>query len=158
MPHRLQLGLILFIVWLGLTNSLDPQELVAGLLVSAAVVWLAVPARPAGASDRSWRLLPLLAYLPVFLKNLFLSNIDVARRVLSPSLPINPGIVRVKTQLKEPYQRLILANSITLTPGTVTLEMEGEDMYVHWIDVKETDPERAGAAIKDEMEKAIARI
>ncbi|NEV63693.1 Na+/H+ antiporter subunit E [Thiorhodococcus minor] len=156
--QRFQWGLILFIVWLGLTNSLDPQELVAGLLISAAVVWLAIPAQRAGASERSWRLLPLLAYLPVFLKNLVLANIDVARRVLSPSLPINPGIVRVKTGLTAPYQRLILANSITLTPGTVTLEMEGEDMYVHWIDVQQTDPEGAGAAIKEEMERAIARI
>lgn len=157
--QRFQWGLILFIVWLGLTNSLDPQELIAGLLVSAAVVWLAIPPeRPAGGAGRSWRLLPLLAYLPVFLKNLVLANIDVARRVLSPSLPINPGIVRVKTGLEQPYQRLILANSITLTPGTVTLEMEGEDMYVHWIDVQQTDPKRAGAAIKDEMERAIARI
>ncbi|MBK1721041.1 Na+/H+ antiporter subunit E [Thiocystis violacea] len=156
--QRLQWGAILFIVWLGLTNSLDPEELIVGLLVSAAIVWLAVPRQPTGELGRSWRLLPLLAYLPVFLKNLVLSNIDVARRVLSPSLPINPGIVRIRTRLTEPYQRLILANSITLTPGTVTLEMDGEDMYVHWIDVKETDPERAGEAIKDEMEAGIARI
>lgn len=156
--QRLQWGVLLFIVWLGLTNSVHPQELLAGLLVSAAIVWLTIPKPRTGEHARAWSLLALLAYIPVFLKNLVLSNIDVARRVLSPRLPINPGIVRVRTQLTAPYQRLILANSITLTPGTVTLEMDGEDMYIHWIDVKHSDPEGAGQVIKDEMEAAIAKI
>lgn len=156
--QRLQWGVLLFIVWLGLTNSLDPQELLAGLLASIVIVWLTIPKPRAGEHTRPWSLLALLAYLPVFLENLVLSNIDVASRVLSPRLPINPGIVRVRTKLTAPYQRLILANSITLTPGTVTLEMDGEDMYIHWIDVKSPDPESAGQVIKDEMEAAIARI
>ncbi|EXJ15251.1 Na+/H+ antiporter subunit E [Imhoffiella purpurea] len=156
--HRIQWGLALFIIWVGLTNSADPQELVAGLLVSAVIVWLTIPAAASDALSRPWNPLALLAYMPVFLKNLVLANIDVARRVLSPSLPINPGIVRIKTRLERPYQRLILANSITLTPGTVTLDMDGDEMYVHWIDVRESDPERAGAVIKDAMEDAIERI
>jgi multicomponent Na+:H+ antiporter subunit E len=78
--------------------------------------------------------------------------------VLDPRLPIAPGIVRIRTELEQPYQRLILANSITLTPGTVTLETEGADLYVHWIDVRETDPETAGETIKGELERAIRRI
>ncbi len=156
--QRLQWGALLFLLWLGLTNSLDPQELLAGLLASAAIVWLTIPKRPAEVQERPWRLLPFLAFLPIFLKNLVLANIDVARRVLSPELPINPGIVRVRTRLTAPYQRLILANSITLTPGTVTLEMEGEDMFIHWIDVKSADPDVAGRAIKEQMEDAIAKI
>ena len=153
--QRLQWGAVLFIVWLGLTNSLQIQELLAGLALSAAIVWLAIPA---GGEQKTWSLLGLLAYLPVFLKNLVLSNIDVAGRVLNPRLPINPGIVKVRTRLTAPYQRLILANSITLTPGTITLEMDGEDMYIHWIDVRSSQPELAGQSIKDEMEAAIARI
>lgn len=156
--QRLQWGAVLFIVWLGLTNSFQIQELLAGIALAAAIVWLTVPERAAGAQDRPWSPLALLAYLPIFLKNLVLSNIDVAGRVLNPRLPINPGIVRVRTSLKKPYQRLILANSITLTPGTITLEMEGEEMYIHWIDVRSSQPESAGEAIKDEMEAAIARI
>lgn len=156
--QRLQWGAVLFVVWLGLTNSLHPQELLAGLLISATVVWLAIPRQAARHQRRPWRLGALLAYLPVLFKNLILANIDVAARVLSPKLPINPGIVRVPTALTAPYQRLMLANSITLTPGTVTLELDGGDMYIHWIDVRNGDPDTAGELIKGEMERAIARI
>jgi multicomponent Na+:H+ antiporter subunit E len=156
--QRLQWGAVLFIVWLGLANTLHPQELLAGALISAAIVLLAIPARSADGAGRPWSLIGLLAYLPIFFKNLILSNIDVAARVLHPKLPINPGIVRVQTDLLAPHQRLMLANSITLTPGTVTLEMDGPDLYVHWIDVRSTDPATAGESIKDEMERAIARI
>ncbi len=156
--QRLQWGAVLFVVWLGLTSSLHPQELLAGALISAGVVWLAIPPRPGDAARRPWRLGAALAYLPVFLKNLILANIDVAARVLNPKLPINPGIVRVTTALTAPHQRLILANSITLTPGTVTLELDGPNMYVHWLDVQSTDPDTASELIKGEMERAIARI
>ena len=156
--QRLQWGAVLFVVWLGLTTSLQIQEVIAGLIVSAVIVWLAIPRSTPGMETKPWSLVGLLLYLPVFLKALVLSNLDVARRVLDPRLPIAPGIVRIRTGLEQPYQRLILANSITLTPGTVTLETEGADLYVHWIDVRETDPETAGETIKGELERAIRRI
>ncbi|AGA91150.1 multisubunit Na+/H+ antiporter, MnhE subunit [Thioflavicoccus mobilis 8321] len=156
--QRLQWGFVLFLIWLGLTGSANIQELLAGVAIAAAIVWLAIPGGDRPGDDRPWSLLQFLAYLPIFIKNLVLANLDVARRVLSPRLPINPGIVRIRTDLKAPYQRLILANSITLTPGTITLEMEGEDMYIHWLDVEDADPQRAGEAIKADMEAAIARI
>lgn len=157
--QRLQWGFVLFLIWLGLTGSADPQELLAGVAIVAVIVFVAIPDDGRQATMGAlWSPARLLAYLPVFLKNLVLANLDVARRVLSPRLPINPGIVRVQTELKAPYQRLMLANSITLTPGTITLDMDGEDMYIHWIDVQEAAPEKAGQAIKDEMERAIARI
>ena len=156
--QRLQWGFVLFIVWLGLTNSFHPQELLAGAIISAALVWLTIPARAVNAENRPWSIIGLLTYFPVFLKALVLANIDVASRVLNPRLPINPGIVRVPTKLTIPYQRLILANSITLTPGTITLEMDNQDIYIHWIAVEDADPERAGETIKGEMERAITRI
>ncbi|MBK1646296.1 sodium:proton antiporter [Thiocapsa imhoffii] len=155
MRQRLQWGAVLFVVWLGLTLSLHPQELIAGLLICGAIVWLAVPAAQ---GHRPWNLWGLIRYLPVFLKNLILANMDVARRVLDPTLPINPGIIRIQTDLREPHQRLLLANSITLTPGTVTLDLDGDDLYVHWIDVASRDPVRAGEVIKGELERAIKRI
>ena len=59
----------------------------------------------------------------------------IARIVLAPSLPLNPGIVKVKTRLQSKMGRLMLANSITLTPGTLTVEMQGEWLYIHWVTV-----------------------
>lgn len=154
---RLQWGAVLFVVWLGLTDSLAIQELLAGLLVVGTITWLTIPP-PRDGEPKPWQVLGMVIYLPVFLKNLVVANLDVAARVLNPRLPIKPGIVKIQTDLTEPYQRLILANSITLTPGTVTLETEGSAMYVHWIDVRSTDPVEAGRLIKGDMEARIRRV
>lgn len=154
--QRLQWVVVLFTVWLGLTGSFHIQEIAAGLIVSTVLVWLVVP-RSAGES-RPWHILGALAYIPTFMKNLVLANVDVARRVLDPRLPINPGIVRIETDLETPYKRLILANSITLTPGTITLELNGRDMYIHWLDIQEQDPQQAAEKIKGDLERAIARF
>jgi multicomponent Na+:H+ antiporter subunit E len=156
--YRLQWGAVLFIIWLGLTNTIDPQELAAGLAVTVAIVLLAIPPRGGDRQARPWNPVGLLLYLPIFVKDLIFANLDIAARVLNPKLPINPGIVRIRTDLKAPHQRLLLANSITLTPGTVTLDMDGPDLYVHWIDVRTTDPGLAGEQIKGAMERAIGRI
>ena len=153
--NQMQWGAVLFVVWLGLTNSFHYQEILAGIVITAVIVWLTIPAET---TTRQWSVLGLLAYFPIFLKALVLANVDVAMRVLNPKLPINPGIVRVPTQLTTPYQRLILANSITLTPGTITLEMEPEAVYIHWLAVEDATPEQAGEIIKGEMERGIMRI
>ncbi|MBU1238544.1 Na+/H+ antiporter subunit E, partial [Myxococcota bacterium] len=64
-----------------------------------------------------------------------------------------PGIVKVKTTLKSPMGRLLLANSITLTPGTLTVEIEGEYLFIHWIDVSSTDVDAASEKIVKGFEK-----
>ena len=81
------------------------------------------------------------------------SNFDVAFRVLNPKLPINPGIVKVKTKLQSRMGRIFLANSITLTPGTFTVETKGEDYYIHWIDVTSENIEDATKEIISKFEK-----
>ncbi|MDA3778959.1 MAG: Na+/H+ antiporter subunit E [Bacteroidales bacterium] len=97
-------------------------------------------------------------YVFVFFAELIKSNFDVARRVLSPSLPINPGIVEVKTKLKSKIGRIILANSITLTPGTLTLEIEDDSLFIHWIDVESEDLENATKQIVQKFEKYLEVI
>ena len=93
-------------------------------------------------------------YLVVFIVELIKANIDVTRRVLSPSLPINPGIVKVKTKLKSKMARLILADSITLTPGTFTLQVEDDTFYIHCIDTDcDGDVEKATEEIVRKFEK-----
>ena len=77
----------------------------------------------------------------------------MAFRVLSPSLPIKPGIVKVETRLRSPMGRLALANAITLTPGTLTVESRDQWLYIHWIDVKDGSMEAATQAIVRQFEK-----
>jgi multicomponent Na+:H+ antiporter subunit E len=97
-------------------------------------------------------------FVAVFLLELVKSTLDVARRVLSPSLPINPGIIKVKTRLISPLGRIILANSITLTPGTMTVDTDGEDLYIHWIDITTSDVDIATAQIVSKFEKHLEVI
>ena len=100
----------------------------------------------------------MVIFFFVFLWELFKANIDVAKRVISPKLPINPGIVKVKTKLESPLGRAFLANSITLTPGTLTVEMKDEYFYIHWIDVKADDIEGATKSIVSNFEKYLEVI
>jgi multicomponent Na+:H+ antiporter subunit E len=128
--------ILLFAVWIGLTNSLSFQELGVGAVVSLAVAYLF------GGDEKLnlWAIfLKYAQFTPVFIKALIQSNLQVARIVLSPSLPVNPGIVKLKTSLKNDYDKLILANAITLTPGTITLDLEGENIYIHILNLKTTD-------------------
>jgi multicomponent Na+:H+ antiporter subunit E len=82
------------------------------------------------------------------------ANIDMARRVLSPRLPINPALVEVQTQLKSPLGQLILANSITLTPGTLTVDVVGDHLQVHWVDsTYGVDLKHATHAIAESFER-----
>ena len=148
---KIILFLLLFAVWLLLTLPAGGSELIAG----CAVAFLAA-AIPWGKTMilHEVRLNPksvffMAVYIFVFLKVLVLSNIDVALRVVSPKLPSNSGIVRVKTKLKSRLGRLILANSITLTPGTITVETDEDDFFIHWIDVE-------GESIEDRTKKIVA--
>lgn len=100
----------------------------------------------------------LLAYIPYLLKAIIAANIDVARRVVNPSLPIRPGIVKVRTTLDSPLGRLFLTSSITLTPGTLTVETAGRELYIHWIDVEADGVEEASERIVRGFERYLERI
>ena len=73
----------------------------------------------------------LVPYIPWLLWAIVKANVDVAKRVLSPKLPIDPRVVRVEATQKSDLCRVIFANSITLTPGTVSLDLDGENIVVH---------------------------
>lgn len=130
------LFLLVFALWLLLAGTLDLQELAAGLLVALAVT---IISRPHLEIFSGFKLTPsalpaMLSYLGLFAVELVRANLDVARRVLSPSLPLRPALVEVRSELQSPLGRLILANSITLTPGTLTVDVRGERLLIHWID------------------------
>ena len=85
-------------------------------------------------------------------------DLDVAVRVLKPSLPIRPGIVEVKTGMQSQLGKLLLSNSITLTPGTLTLDVQGDRMFIHWIDVKGDDIDSSTAAIVSVFERTLKEV
>ena len=105
-----------------------------------------------------WSFLAFLLFTVVFTIELIKSNVDVLVRVISPKVKINPAIVEVKTKLKTKMGRLALANSITLTPGTLTVDVQDEKMYIHWIDATSTDVEEATKEIVSKFEKYLEVI
>jgi multicomponent Na+:H+ antiporter subunit E len=157
----LTLLLMTAIVWLLLTGSLNPQELVTGILVILVVAVVAYP-RSGILGGVRWSVgLPgaILMYLGVFSMALLKSNFDVARRVLTPSLPIRPGVVQVRTGLTSALGRMLLANSITLTPGTLTIDVEDDMLTIHWIDCPPgIDLETATETIAADFERALRRF
>ena len=99
-----------------------------------------------------------LKYLPVLFFYMVKANFDVLYRVLHPEMPINPGIVTVKTGLKDPMARAILCNSITLTPGTLSVDIIEDKIYVHWINVTESSTDNRSQKIAGRFEELLVRI
>ena len=133
--HSAGLFATLFLFWLLLNGSFAFDVVLVGIVVALAI---SVLFREGLSFLSEYRFTPqsvfaTLRYFAFFLKELVIANIRLARVVLSPSLPIKPGIVKVRTGLKSKMGRLLLANSITLTPGTLTVALEDEWLYVHWV-------------------------
>jgi multicomponent Na+:H+ antiporter subunit E len=130
--------IILLIFWVLFNNSIQWQVMLPGLLIAFLIAIFVAPNLNVFSeiNINPKAIFFTLLYLLVFFKELILSNFDVAFRVVSPKLPINPGIVEAKTKLKSPMGRMILANSITLTPGTFTVEMKDDTLFIHCIDIK----------------------
>jgi multicomponent Na+:H+ antiporter subunit E len=99
-----------------------------------------------------------IVYLVVFLWECIKANIDVAYRVLHPAMPIRPGIVKVKTGLKSDMAKMLLANSITMTPGTISVDIIDDCLYIHWIYIRSEDPEVYTEIITGAFEKYIKKI
>jgi multicomponent Na+:H+ antiporter subunit E len=139
----------LFLFWVWLNTSLAADVLVIGLIAAFVI---AVMFRDGLSAFSDLHPTPRaigysVLYLFFFFKELIKSNLNLAAIVLTPALPLTPGIVKVRTRLKSRMGRMLLANSITLTPGTLTVEMTGEWLYIHCVTVDSTDIELATANI-----------
>ncbi len=162
MRSRVLTFLVSLILWHLLSFSLDWQHLLIGILVSLIVALMMgdmftdYPQKWFHPKRYAW----FLYYLAVFSWECLKSNFDVACRVLSPRLPINPGIVKVKTILKTESGLTFLANFITLTPGTFSVDVDQENgvLYIHWIDVQSQDVEAASKIIVSKFERILKEV
>jgi multicomponent Na+:H+ antiporter subunit E len=144
--------ILLFLVWIGLTNSLDIQELLVGAVVAFVITRFFTPNREFNLKEL---IMKYIKFIPIFLKNLVQSNIAVAKIVLNPKLPINTGIVKLKTSLSSNQDKLILANAITLTPGTITVELRNNDLFIHILNIDSLDRSVLQKEIIDELERGL---
>lgn len=155
----ISLFVVMFIIWI-LMAGFDVQELMVGAIVSGILSYIL-----SSYVNFSFSLnivpkliLFVLIYIPTLIIELIKANLDVAKRVIDPKLPINPGIVKVPTKVKGDVGKLTLANSITLTPGTISIDVDEENVYVHWIDVQGKTAEEYQNNISSSFEKILGRI
>ncbi len=148
-----------FLVWI-LLAGVSPPELLLGGGIS--IVLAALIAKFTDIAI-SWKtpvqiVLFIVLYLPVFLYELIKSNIDVLYRVLNPKLPINPGFVKVESKVGGKLGKLILANSITLTPGTISVDADDEGIFVHWINVSGKDEKEYSEKIAGKFNRILRKV
>lgn len=152
--------LVSYFTWMILTSFTDVKELIVGFFVSL-VISIVMKKYYRIKFDVKFPIRVIkfvFVYLPVFIWEMIKANFDVAFRVLSPSLPINPGFVKIKTNLKKDSSKLALANSITLTPGTLTLDVKEDTLFIHWISVKALDEEEKKKKIGGIFEKILKGV
>jgi multicomponent Na+:H+ antiporter subunit E len=164
--RRLIYFVLAFVVWVVLTwpfidGKVDIQVTVAGLIASAivSVLFHEILPKEHHVFFSPVRIFWLLVYLPVFLYYIIAANFDVVYRALHPKMPIRPGIVKIKTNLKTESGITALANCITLTPGTLTVDLTDDGfLYIHWIYVKSEDVEEATRLISQKFEWFLKKI
>ena len=134
------LGAILFIFWLLLSGHYTPMLIGFGLGSSVLVVYLATrmdvvdhEGLPLQLGGRFW------VYFPWLMKEIFIANVNVARIILSPKLPISPVMTHFRASQESDLGKAIYANSITLTPGTITTGIQGQDLEIHALTLKDID-------------------
>ena len=135
------LGIVLVFIWLAWSGIYTDDEgnpayliLSFGVVSVALTVWVS---HGLGVVDDegqpiAWGLAPI-AYLAWLIKEIVVANIDVIKRIISPSLPISPTWVKVPATQQSRLGRAVFANSITLTPGTVSVDVGEEYIWVHAI-------------------------
>lgn len=144
----------LFIVWLLLSGFIKTNFLVLGGLSSMFVAWLAIKLDIF--SDNSEHLkinIRAISYAPYLLKEMIKSNLHVARIILHPKLPIDPQAVWIEASQKTDIGLAIHANSLTLTPGTISLAVEGNKLHIHAI-----TSVTAQGAIEGHIDKRVANL
>lgn len=161
--HQAVLFAGLFAFWLLLSGRFEPLYVGLGILSSGAVVlltdhFLYTTVRPEGqpATSVYLTLLPwqrLLLYLPWLLARIIEANLNVAYLVLHPKLPIDPVVLRFRTPLHSDAAQVILATSITLTPGTVTVDLANGEFLVHAL-----NEEAASGLVDGHMQRRVASV
>lgn len=140
LTSALQMTLVIGVLYLMLTANLELSNVVAGLLIGAGVSSLLQPRQ----LSIDWRKLPLalwsiLRYLGVLIMDLVKSGIQVGRIILSPQLPIDPGIVAIDTSCESELATALSAHAMTLTPGELVVEMDDQGLlYVHCLEASKS--------------------
>jgi multicomponent Na+:H+ antiporter subunit E len=135
-------------------------DLIAGLAVAAmaAAVFGRMFPRNAGKLFSPLRYLFFACYLLIAVWALLAGCVDVAYRSLHLRVPVRPSIVKVRTSIRSEMGRMLLANSISLAPGTLVVDIVGQDLYVHWSNTLTDSPEIRRELLVGRFEDVLKRV
>ncbi|MBT2643374.1 Na+/H+ antiporter subunit E [Bacillus sp. ISL-41] len=156
MAFQILLNFILAFVWMFLKTSYSPASFFVGYFFGLLIIYIF--RRFFTSRFYLLRVVAVLNLIYIFTLELILSNIAVLKAVLRPKLNIKPGIFAFPTELKEDWEITMLANLITLTPGTLVVDVSPDNriLYVHAMDISDAD--EAIQSIKNTFEKAIMEV
>jgi multicomponent Na+:H+ antiporter subunit E len=126
----LLMAVLLSGIWYLLSGKFDVLHFGTGVLTALVI---AATYRPV-ADCTVWKVGRFFLYVPWLIGQIVLSNLRVARIVLSPRMPISPTFVRLRPEVLGPRALTLLGSSITLTPGTLTIDVDGDEIFVHALD------------------------
>ena len=138
------LVLAMSVVWIAWSGHFEPLLLGFGVFSIVLTVWLSKRLHGIDSEGQPLQI-NLLSYFFWLVKEIILANVDVIKRIMSPNMPISPTWVKVKTTQKTRFGRVLFANSITLTPGTVSVQIDDDTILVHGL-----SQDGAGTLVGDE--------
>ena len=154
----LLLNIFLGLVWMGLTGDFSPSNLVVGLVMGYALLFLLRKTLLRQQSSYFKKVFQVIYFFVYFGWELILANLRVAFEVMTPGYRMRPGIVAVPLDLESDMEISLLANLITLTPGTLSLDVsyDNRTLYVHCMFVD--DVEEFRQEIKQGFEKRVREL
>ncbi|MCA0970000.1 Na+/H+ antiporter subunit E [Halobacillus litoralis] len=156
MPLQIVINIIIAIMWMFLSESYEFSTFFVGYLLGIGLLFILQRFIPDSFyMKRVWKFLKLIL---LFVRELVLSNIDIVKLVYKPKLDIQPGIFTLPIDVRSNFEITLLANLITLTPGTLSIEVSDDHtkIYIHAMDIP--DVEKSIADIKETFEKAIMEV
>lgn len=156
MAFQLLLNFLLAFLWMFFTMSYEPIAFFKGYFFGLVIIF--VFRRFFHTRFYLYRVLAVIKLLLIFIRELILSNLSVLKLVLKPKLDLKPGIFAYPTVLEKDWEITVLANLITLTPGTLVVDVSPDNklLYIHAVDIDDAD--EAIDSIKNTFEKAIMEV
>ncbi|MEI4771737.1 Na+/H+ antiporter subunit E [Psychrobacillus sp. FJAT-51614] len=156
MAFQILLNVLIAVTWMFLSVSFKPSTFIVGYILGLLMLWML---RKSFSSrfylDKVWAVIKLTL---LFLKELTLSNFSVLMLIIKPKMPIRPAIFAMPTVLEKDWEITLLSSLITLTPGTIVIDISDDNktLYIHSLDFEDID--EAIQSIQNTFEKAILEV
>jgi multicomponent Na+:H+ antiporter subunit E len=151
---------VLFVVWMITNSTMTIEVAMLGTFITLPISWVFASSSDTWTRVR-WApkgILHFLLYSGTFFVELVKANINMMRYIYALRIDIKPGIIKVRTRLQSPIGRLALANTIALTPGSLVMELRGDMLFIHLLDIDGIDADAATDAIVTPFERHLEHV